>query len=84
MNIKKEGAADTGTWRKFTNDDETLTIDLTGDKPVEKREPKAPKVTIDLRDTGEFDNMDTVNQRGYMFPGYEIEDGNGDDHPFFF
>ncbi|KFY21343.1 hypothetical protein V493_07498 [Pseudogymnoascus sp. VKM F-4281 (FW-2241)] len=83
-NIKKEGAADTGTWRKFTNDDETLTIDLTGNEPVEKREPKAPKMTIDLRNTGEFDNVDTVNQRGYLFPGDENEDGNGDDHSFFF
>lgn len=34
---------------KFTNDDEILTIDITGHKPVFIREPKPPKETVDLR-----------------------------------
>ncbi|OBT76397.1 hypothetical protein VF21_03625 [Pseudogymnoascus sp. 05NY08] len=48
--IKKEAGADTGTWRKFTNDDEILTIDITGDEEVEVREPKAPIERVDLGD----------------------------------
>ncbi|KFY34975.1 hypothetical protein V494_06310 [Pseudogymnoascus sp. VKM F-4513 (FW-928)] len=50
IKIKKEAGVNDGGPRKFTNDDETLTIDLTGDEEVEIWEPKAPKERVDLCD----------------------------------
>lgn len=50
MKIKKEPRGNGGDSVKFTNDDETLTIDITGDEEVEIWEPKAPKERVDLCD----------------------------------
>lgn len=50
MKIKKETGANEGVPGKFSNDDETLTVDITGDEEVEIWEPKAPKERVDLCD----------------------------------
>lgn len=50
VRVKRErsaGGEDDGG-RKFTNDDEVLTIDITGDEEVETREPKRAKTVVDL------------------------------------
>lgn len=50
MKIKKEAAVNEGASGQFSTDEETLTLDITGDKAVPIWEPRAPKETFDLRE----------------------------------
>lgn len=50
MKIKKEAGANDVDPDKFSNDYETLTVDITGDEEVEIWKRKPPKERVDLSD----------------------------------